>query len=250
MRLNSIRSLILLLACVATSRAALAQNFTGCGTLVPGGICPLVFQSDQGGTYFISDTGNFQLGDHVLVSGTFALCPTVCTITNGCILQNTIVPCSTGTPICPGDGTGTACPCANSGAAWHGCANSVNANGGLLAATGNASVSADTLVVTGSGMPNAAVLYFQGTQTVGGGAGTVFGDGLRCAQAIVIRLGSKINAGGASHYPESGDATISVRGVDAPGDVRFYQAWYRNAAAFCTPSTFNLTNGLQVTWQA
>jgi hypothetical protein len=30
--------------------------------------------------------------------------------------------------------------------------------------------------------------------------------------------------------------------------VRSYQAWYRNAAAFCTPSTFNLTNGYSVTW--
>jgi len=25
--------------------------------------------------------------------------------------------------------------------------------------------------------------------------------------------------------------------------------WYRNAAAFCTNSTFNLTNGLNVVWQ-
>jgi hypothetical protein len=30
--------------------------------------------------------------------------------------------------------------------------------------------------------------------------------------------------------------------------VRNYQAWYRNAAVFCSPSTFNLTNGYQVTW--
>jgi hypothetical protein len=35
--------------------------------------------------------------------------------------------------------------------------------------------------------------------------------------------------------------------VTAPG-VRTYQAWYRNAAAFCTASTFNLTNGVQLTW--
>ena len=28
-----------------------------------------------------------------------------------------------------------------------------------------------------------------------------------------------------------------------------YQVWYRNAASFCTPSTFNLTNGVLVTWQ-
>jgi hypothetical protein len=41
-----------------------------------------------------------------------------------------------------------------------------------------------------------------------------------------------------------------VRGaVTTAGSVRNYQVWYRNAAAFCTPSTFNLTNGLSVTWQ-
>jgi hypothetical protein len=250
MRSASLRLLVLLFACIVPGRALHAQTFTGCGTLVPGGICPLVFLSDQGGTYFLSNTGSFQLGDHVLVSGNFALCPTVCTITNGCILQNTIVPCSTGTAICFGDGSGAACPCANSGAAGHGCASSANASGGLLTASGNPSVSADTLVLSGSAMPNAAVLYFQGASTLGGGQGTVFGDGLRCAGGIVIRLGTKTNAGGASHYPEGADASVSVRGLDAAGDVRIYQAWYRNAAAFCTPSTFNLTNGVQVTWQA
>jgi hypothetical protein len=31
--------------------------------------------------------------------------------------------------------------------------------------------------------------------------------------------------------------------------VRTYQCWYRNAAAFCQPATFNLTNGIQTTWQ-
>jgi hypothetical protein len=35
--------------------------------------------------------------------------------------------------------------------------------------------------------------------------------------------------------------------IAAPGD-RYYQVWYRNAAAFCGPDTFNLTNGLRVTW--
>lgn len=36
--------------------------------------------------------------------------------------------------------------------------------------------------------------------------------------------------------------------VPAAGAVRYYQGWYRNAAAFCTASTFNLTNGLRVQW--
>jgi hypothetical protein len=71
---------------------------------------------------------------------------------------------------------------------------------------------------------------------------------LRCAGGTIIRLGTKLNTAGTSSYPVAGDLSVSVRGnVAAPG-VRNYQAWYRNAAAFCTPSTFNLTNGYSVTW--
>jgi hypothetical protein len=151
---------------------------------------------------------------------------------------------------CPGDGTGTACPCGNSGAAGNGCANSVNANGGSLGATGTASIAADTLVLNGAGMPNGSALYFQGTVRVAGGAGGTFGDGLRCAGGSVIRLNAPItNVAGMSQYPGVGDPSISVRGSDAAGDVRDYQCWYRSAdPMFCTPSTFNLTNGVEVTW--
>jgi len=149
-------------------------------------------------------------------------------------------------PFCFGDGTGTACPCGNSGIAGNGCASSLNANGGNLAATGSASIANDTLLLQGSGMPNSSALYFQGTSQIVGG--TVFGDGLRCAGGSIVRLGTKLNAAGASQYPGVGDATVSVRGLCAAGDVRTYQVWYRNAAAFCTVSTFNLTNGIEVSW--
>ncbi len=149
---------------------------------------------------------------------------------------------------CFGDGTGTACPCANNGLAGNGCANSVNANGANLAVSGSPSISADTFALVGTGMPNSSVLYFQGTTQAGGGAGTAFGDGKRCAAGSVIRLGTKNNAGGGSQYPVLGDLSISVKGANVAGNVRTYQAWYRNAAAFCTVDTFNLTNGRQVTW--
>jgi hypothetical protein len=43
--------------------------------------------------------------------------------------------------------------------------------------------------------------------------------------------------------------SISVRGSNVGGNVRTYQAWYRNIAAFCTTDTFNLTNGVETTWQ-
>jgi hypothetical protein len=76
----------------------------------------------------------------------------------------------------------------------------------------------------------------------------VFGDGLRCAGGAVARIGTKSNTGGASQYPGAGDAPVSVRGmVTAPG-TRIYQTWYRNAAVFCTAATFNLTNGVSITW--
>jgi hypothetical protein len=152
----------------------------------------------------------------------------------------------TGVPFCFGDGSGTACPCGNSGAAGNGCASSVNANGANLTTTGSASLANDTLVLHGTGMPNSNCLYFQGTSQIS----VVFGDGLRCAGGTIVRLGTKTNAAGASQFPSGADPSVHVKGaVSIPGSVRTYQTWYRNAAAFCSPSTFNLTNGVLVTWQ-
>ncbi len=152
------------------------------------------------------------------------------------------------TVFCSGDGSGTACPCGNSGVAGNGCASSVSASGAHIAGSGNPSIANDTFVLTGTLMPSSSALYFQGTAQQNGGAGAVFGDGLRCAGGTVIRLGTKTNASGTSSYPTGADAHISVKGMNSAGAVRTYQVWYRNAAAFCTPSTFNLSNGLQTTW--
>jgi hypothetical protein len=152
------------------------------------------------------------------------------------------------TAYCFGDGSGTACPCGNLGAAGNGCGNSIQAGGANLAGSGLASISSDTYLLSGSGMPNSSVLYYQGTTRVGGGIGSVFGDGLRCAAGTVIRLSTKANTGGASHYPAVGDLSISVRGLIVSAGTRDYQAWYRNAAAFCTVQTFNLSNAVEVVW--
>jgi len=155
-----------------------------------------------------------------------------------------------GVEFCFGEGSPVACPCGNTGVIGNGCGNSVNAAGANLLATGNGSVSGDTVVLTGSGMPNGSVLYFQGTTQLGGGAGIPFGDGKRCAGGSVTRLGTKTNVAGTSQYPGGGDLPVSVKGaVPAGGGTRTYQAWYRNAAAFCTPATFNLTNGVSIAWQ-
>src|SRR5690606_28327353 len=110
-------------------------------------------------------------------------------------------------------------------------------------------VSNDTVILHGSGMPNTSCLYFQGTLRQNGGAGAVFGDGLRCAGGGVVRLGTTTNANGVARYPSRGAPSISIRGlVPAAAGTRTYQAWYRNAIIFCTPSTFNLPNGVELTW--
>lgn len=153
-----------------------------------------------------------------------------------------------GTPFCFGDGSGTPCPCGNTGGADGGCANTVSFSGGKLTAGGVASIALDTLVLRGTRMPNSFALYFQGTAGVAGGLGTTFGDGLRCAGGAVLRLVTKINAAGASQIPVGAEASISVRGAVASPGTRTYQIWYRNSATFCQPETFNLSNGVSVTW--
>jgi hypothetical protein len=156
-----------------------------------------------------------------------------------------------GTAFCVGDGSGAACPCGNNSApgSGEGCLSSLGV-GGKVAGSGNASVANDTLALTGSNMPSSTCLYFQGTTQLGAGAGVAFGDGLRCAGGTIIRLGTKTNVAGTSQYPVGADLPVSVKGaVPASGATRSYQVWYRNAAAFCTVSTFNLTNGLSIAWQ-
>ncbi len=150
---------------------------------------------------------------------------------------------------CYGDGSATACPCANVSASVDraGCTHSMG-EGGRLRALGRASISRDSLLLAGSGLPDSFALYFQGVGLANGGFGVPFGDGIECASGPFIRLGTYLNVDGVSQYPSSVDPSVSLRGfVGAPG-VRHYQVRYRNAAAFCSSDTFNYTNGLTVTW--
>ncbi len=152
------------------------------------------------------------------------------------------------TTYCFGDGTGSACPCGNDGAAGHGCAHSLNPSGARLTGSGMASLANDSVVLSGTDMPDSSALYFQGTTQMSGGFGSAFGDGLRCASGSIVRLGTKSNVGGSSQFPGVGDPSVSARGLVTTAGTRTYQVWYRNAASFCTASTFNLTNGVLLEW--
>ncbi len=148
---------------------------------------------------------------------------------------------------CSGDGSHGACPCGNVGDPGAGCANSVS-GGGLLTPGGVSAVGADSFALDATNLPaTSSCLFFQGTSE--SAPGTAFGDGLRCVAGSIVRIATKTASGGAARYPEAGDLPISYRGgLASEGGARTYQVWYRNAASFCTPSTFNLTNGVRVSW--
>jgi len=153
---------------------------------------------------------------------------------------------------CYGDGSGTACPCGNFSAPGdnEGCLHSGGTGARLQGYSGstalNPSIANDRLVFhVLRAPPNTFVLFFQGTVQVA--AGTVLGDGLRCVGGNQRRIAVKQACNGQVGLPEPGDLPISLSGGVIPGTY-FYQGWYRNPPVFCTPATFNLTNGLQVNW--
>jgi hypothetical protein len=157
-------------------------------------------------------------------------------------------------PYCFSDVSGAPCPCANNAAPGSGvgCLSSIG-SGGRLSATGGATLANDTWVLTASGIPNGPGLFFQGTAQLAGGTGIAFGDGLLCAGGPLVRLGIVNAVGNASTYPTGAtppnNVPVSVKGGTAPGNVRSYQLWYRDAdLSFCTTAVFNLTNALSLTW--
>ncbi len=143
---------------------------------------------------------------------------------------------------------GLPCPCGNSGAPGRGCGNSSNPLGAKCWANGTPSISGDTLLVSGSGMPfSSTTTLVQGTSA---SAPAPFGDGLRCVSGTQRRLYTRNCYAGNIQYGAGvpGMATISATGgVVAPG-TRYCQLYYRNTPVFCTSATTNTTNALAVTW--
>ena len=143
-----------------------------------------------------------------------------------------------GSPFCVGDGSGDVCPCGNTGAPGEGCANSTG-SGARLSAGGSPSVSANDLTLQADGLPPGTIaLLFAGDERESGGV--VFGDGLRCAGGVAVRLGARVAFGGTAAWsPNAGP------GGWAAGEERAFQVWYRNPAGPCG-AFFNLSNGVAV----
>lgn len=160
-------------------------------------------------------------------------------------------------PFCFGDGSSGPCPCGNFSAPnTGGCTNSLGSPGVLTAFGMGAlpSVSLDIsganrMTLAGSGMPNAACRYFQGSNL----PPVLFGDGIRCVNnPFQAQLGTRLNVAGASFVGGTPGPAISLQGSSTPllaPVTRAYQCWYRNASpTYCTPALFNMTNGVLISW--
>ena len=154
---------------------------------------------------------------------------------------------SPGTAYCAGDGTGTACPCGNNSTNGGGCANGTG-EGNILSASGSNSISAaDLELSSANAIASQPGLYFQGNNAINGGSGNVFGDGIRCAGGAVVRLQVRFsNATGES----STTANIAATGGVSAGDVKRYQHWSRDPNTSPCGNQFNLSNAIEIVWQA
>ncbi|MFN0242237.1 MAG: hypothetical protein ACKVWV_05035 [Planctomycetota bacterium] len=166
-----------------------------------------------------------------------------------------------GTRFCFGDGSlPTPCPCSPpntvpnpSGAADAGCANSLDLAGGRLWADGTLAPDQLRFTVRTAACYGGFTLLVKGAAVAN--AGIASGDGLRCANGALVRFGGH-NAGtngaqlGTWTYPNDVQTlAVSAVTLQAPGQVAYYQALYRNSAPnFCSAGTYNLTNGIEITW--
>jgi hypothetical protein len=147
-----------------------------------------------------------------------------------------------------------ACPCAApdivplpEAAPGHGCANSLFTNGAILSASGTASLGGDTLVLDVVEASNGLTIFMEGATNAA--TGVAFGDGVRCANAPLIRFGQQIGASGTASYPQGADPSISSITSPPSGVERYYATFYRNSAVgWCNAATFNITNSYRLTW--
>jgi Tol biopolymer transport system component len=150
------------------------------------------------------------------------------------------------------------CPCVNPPAGSdRGCDNSAATGGAILSASGIAYLATDSLVFTASGeLPTATSIVLQGNAE--SSAGTVFGQGVRCAGGALRRLYVKAASGGSITAPDfaAGEPSISARSAALgdliqAGESRWYLVYYRDPVVLggcSSSSTFNATQTGRVSW--
>lgn len=240
------------LAALTLATPAAAQQivpYDGCGVLIHDGCNKLV--DDLTGKEYTGDFAPYQLGDHVHVVGMTSMslfnCPPPIDgefdHAGGFISLIELCPTADpSTPLCFGDGSGSACPCANFGGAGEGCANS-QGSGARLTASGSASLAADDLVLHASqARPQMPGSLLQGSSAIA----LPFYDGILCMGNPTERVEFvRLDATGAA----STSASIVAEGhVPGPGVTRYYQLWYRDPMISPCGSGSNLTSAVRIDW--
>jgi hypothetical protein len=157
----------------------------------------------------------------------------------------------------PGTGGVLACPCSNPpSGAGRGCENSESTGGASVTASGNSTVSADTLVFTSSNQTAfGTAILMQGDAS--NGTGVAFGQGVRCVDGNLFRLYVKSPGGtGGIVAPTGGDMSVTAAAASlgdtiVAGQHRYYMVYYRDPTVLglcLSTATFNGTNALDVTW--
>lgn len=148
---------------------------------------------------------------------------------------------------CFGDGSGTACPCGNTGDLRRGCENAAATGGAYLMASGTASLSADDLNLIVRELPASVTTYFvQGSSLYG--APTIMGDGIRCHGGPTIATKTANASGIVTCGPAAGDSPISTMSTILAGSTRYYQAGYVASPTLCSGAAFNWSNAVSVVW--
>lgn len=140
---------------------------------------------------------------------------------------------------------GVGCPCGNDDPNA-GCVNSTGV-GGLLGASGSASILADDLTFTGTNLPPSSVtLILAGTQQ----SALPFKDGLLCIGGTTERLWKHFNSGQPGVVTCGGVCGLFAEGglSIAAGETWHFQMWFRDSPAKLSPcgEKANFTNAYTV----
>ncbi len=165
--------------------------------------------------------------------------------------------CNPGVGFCsPGFAGVLPCPCANPpGGLDRGCDNSSGTGGATIAASGVASLAADSLAFTTSGeKPTATTILLQGNAVAAGGV--AFGQGVRCVAGGLKRLYVRAAVGGSISVPQGADPRVAAQSAAlgdpiGGGQHRYYMAYYRDPSVLggCpSTNTFNGTDAEDVLW--
>ena len=154
---------------------------------------------------------------------------------------------NSGESYCFGDGPGTACPCAASGYAGEGCANSGASGGATLVGSGDADLALDSFQLHVGGVPgDKPGLVLRGSNQLNAELGNPVGDGLLCTGGQTARSQVQVTVGGNTTLTDFQGLPFGQSSYGA-GVQTNYQFWYRDNANTCSGSGFNFSNAWTVT---